>query len=435
MVLKRVERKTTLIVLLIVALGFTWLYVIRVTRKSNFNIYVYASGTFNVYADPACTILATSLNWGNCSPGSVHHNILYMFNDQDLNVSLSMNTTSWSPAIAQIYITESWNYTDGTMMLPHSIEAVDIVLNISQNIVNVTDFSYNTNIFAQTIQDYYQFTFDFKDWNGNSTSAVTWHLYNGSQNLNYVSGNCSLPPANYTLKVYYGPTLLRTMLLPTTTYGNSTVTVDLNIIPQTYGLIALNGSVTNLTIMSQTANDLQFIANGTSGPYILTIGVPKMPSGVTKDGVMLASGVDWIYNSTRNVIVITTNTLSVWHIMFASSPPPPPITSYTLTTIVTNRAQNLSGIPVTISGGYSAITGADGTASFVLPQGTYTISIAYQGTTQSKTVDLISDQQVLFDVSSQPPISLITEYFIGILTIAIISVVAVGVVTTRRRKY
>lgn len=129
--------------------------------RSRSSIHVYATIDFNVYVDPECTIPATEIDWENCSVGDTYNNVLYMFNNQNSSITVSMNTTGWSPASARDYITQFYvinsQYTNTTEMLPYSNQSINIWLNIDLNISDdpafpantTTPFSFDTNFFVE----------------------------------------------------------------------------------------------------------------------------------------------------------------------------------------------------------------------------------------------------------------------------------------------
>jgi hypothetical protein len=90
--------------------------------------------------------------------------------------------------------------------------------------------------------------------------------------------------------------------------------------------------------------------------------------------------------------------------------------------LVTNQNQNVSGAVVAVTGGYSGITN-NGNAIFVLPTSTYTVSVTYLGKTQSKTVDLNADQQVIFDLSATSQSSLTPTALDIAIAIAIVAII------------
>jgi hypothetical protein len=119
--------------------------------------------------------------------------------------------------------------------------------------------------------------------------------------------------------------------------------------------------------------------------------------------------------------------------------PPPPSSSFTLIVLVTNKTQNVQGAVITISGGYLGTTDTGGTAIFSLPESIYVVAMVYDGITQSKTLNLTSDQQLTFDISSPspPPSNPIVEWIVGVkpwwfwLVVVAIGIVVVAAIVVR----
>jgi hypothetical protein len=142
--MSRAKWSLILIALLLISFSFSYLKS-RSEKSRSSNIVVYGqSGGFGVYSDPQCTVAETSIDWGNCSLGATYNTILYAFNDQDSNVTVSMNTSDWSPSLAADYLSESWNWSDEMTLLPNSVQPLTLTLNVSQDAADVTDFSFNT---------------------------------------------------------------------------------------------------------------------------------------------------------------------------------------------------------------------------------------------------------------------------------------------------
>jgi hypothetical protein len=100
-----------------------------------------------VYWDPLGTQICTSIDWGTMQPGDMKGVTLYLKNTQALNITLSMNTTTWQPPEVQQYFTLAWNYT-GSMLAPAQMVQVQFTLSLSPNVKNSTSFSFDININA-----------------------------------------------------------------------------------------------------------------------------------------------------------------------------------------------------------------------------------------------------------------------------------------------
>ena len=98
-----------------------------------------------VYWDLGCTQNVSSIDWGQPKPGDVVNKTVYVKNSGSANMTLSMTTNSWAPAGASSYITLTWN-REGVTVDADSVIAAVLSLDISDTIVGITDFSFNTVI-------------------------------------------------------------------------------------------------------------------------------------------------------------------------------------------------------------------------------------------------------------------------------------------------
>ena len=107
---------------------------------------VSTSANLGVYSNSACTIPLSSINWGTLTAGGTTAQAIYIKNTSiDLSLTLSMTTSSWSPASANGPITITWNQQNTDLQPGASVEAI-LTLTVSSSISNVTGFSVNINI-------------------------------------------------------------------------------------------------------------------------------------------------------------------------------------------------------------------------------------------------------------------------------------------------
>jgi hypothetical protein len=59
--------------------------------------------------DSSCTSAVSSIDWGALEPGVTKNFTIYVRNEGNVQVMLSMTTSNWNPASASSYITLSWN--------------------------------------------------------------------------------------------------------------------------------------------------------------------------------------------------------------------------------------------------------------------------------------------------------------------------------------
>lgn len=98
-----------------------------------------------IYSDSACTVPLSSINWGALDPGATTGATIYVKNEGNVAVRLSMTVSNWSPAGASSYLTLSWNREGTTLNAGSSIQAV-LTLSISSSISGITNFSFDITI-------------------------------------------------------------------------------------------------------------------------------------------------------------------------------------------------------------------------------------------------------------------------------------------------
>jgi hypothetical protein len=121
--------------------------VLVVTRSvSSSGTVIITRHDMQVYADPACTIVLNSIEWGTIPNGSIASTTIYIKNlGQNSNLTLRFNTSNWNPAIAANYITLSWNYS-GQVLQPGQSIAVEMRLAVSSSATGFTAFTHQISI-------------------------------------------------------------------------------------------------------------------------------------------------------------------------------------------------------------------------------------------------------------------------------------------------
>ena len=98
-----------------------------------------------VYWDSSCTNPVSSINWGELQPGIVKNVTIYVKNEGNVKMKLSMTASNWSPAQASSYITLSWNRENYVLNPGSAISAV-LTLSVSPSISGITNFSFDVII-------------------------------------------------------------------------------------------------------------------------------------------------------------------------------------------------------------------------------------------------------------------------------------------------
>jgi archaellum component FlaG (FlaF/FlaG flagellin family) len=145
---KRKLSITTAVVALVIigiALSLTTFAVITTSQTVSSTGAVSTSANLGVYSDNACTTSLSSVNWGNLTPGGITTQTIYVKNTGDLSLTLSMTTSSWSPASANGPITITWNQ-EGIRLSPGQSTTATLTLTVSSSIADITSFSVQINI-------------------------------------------------------------------------------------------------------------------------------------------------------------------------------------------------------------------------------------------------------------------------------------------------
>ena len=100
-----------------------------------------------VYWDSGCSQTVSSIDWGLADPGSVKNVTVYVRNEGNAPITLSLQTANWNPAKAADYISLSWNYGGQTIGV-NQVLAVTLSLSISSDIQGITTFSFDIIISA-----------------------------------------------------------------------------------------------------------------------------------------------------------------------------------------------------------------------------------------------------------------------------------------------
>jgi len=84
----------------------------------------------DVYGDAACTQVLSSVGWGEIEAGSSKTRVVYVKNNGDDGVSLSLLTENWDPTGASNYLQLSWDY-DGGIIVSGEVRQITLTLSVS----------------------------------------------------------------------------------------------------------------------------------------------------------------------------------------------------------------------------------------------------------------------------------------------------------------
>lgn len=103
-------------------------------------------GGINAYWDQEGTNKTSVINWGVLDPSSKKSLTIYLRNEGNVPLTLSMSNAGWNPSTASTYLSLDWSYVNGQKVNPGEYIAVTVTLTVSADIAGITDFSFNTVI-------------------------------------------------------------------------------------------------------------------------------------------------------------------------------------------------------------------------------------------------------------------------------------------------
>jgi hypothetical protein len=99
----------------------------------------------SAYKESSCVNSMTNIEWGTIVPGGSVTQTVYIRNEGNSALTLSLNTVNWSPANAGNYISVSWNY-GGQTIQPNQVVQITLTLSVSSSISGVNDFYFDIMI-------------------------------------------------------------------------------------------------------------------------------------------------------------------------------------------------------------------------------------------------------------------------------------------------
>lgn len=98
-----------------------------------------------VYWDSSLTIPVVSVSWGVLEPGQTENRSVYVANESNVPIVLSLTTDNWNPANASTFMTLTWNY-EGASIPVSSYEYVTLSLHVNPAIAGITTFTFDITI-------------------------------------------------------------------------------------------------------------------------------------------------------------------------------------------------------------------------------------------------------------------------------------------------
>lgn len=118
-----------------------------VPNTGNIRVVTPPSVQLGVYSDSGCTTALSSVSWGTLDPGATATATIYLKNEGNVPVTLSISASNWNPASASSYFTLTWNRAGYVLAVGASVQAV-LSLAVSSSITGITTFSFDITITA-----------------------------------------------------------------------------------------------------------------------------------------------------------------------------------------------------------------------------------------------------------------------------------------------
>ena len=104
-------------------------------------------GTFKaigigVYWDNSRTSRVTEINWGLLEPGDKKSFTIYISNEGNVPLSLSISTSNWNPSSAANYLTLTWSNV-GQTINAGIVAQLTLTLTVNPNVSGISSFNFD----------------------------------------------------------------------------------------------------------------------------------------------------------------------------------------------------------------------------------------------------------------------------------------------------
>jgi len=108
---------------------------------------IVKSISVGVYQNRACTKRVLVIDWGLVEPGSTKGVTVFVRNEGNVAVRLSLEAIDWGPSNASDFVRLAWDY-DGKVIKPRQVIRVVLALSVSPSMEGISAFSFNIVIVA-----------------------------------------------------------------------------------------------------------------------------------------------------------------------------------------------------------------------------------------------------------------------------------------------
>jgi hypothetical protein len=106
------------------------------------NVGVFKAAGIGVYWDSSLKNKVSTIDWGALEPGAQKSVTVYMRNEGNFPITLSMSTSNWNPSAASSYISLTWDY-NGQPINSGAYAQITLTLKVSADATGIDGFSFD----------------------------------------------------------------------------------------------------------------------------------------------------------------------------------------------------------------------------------------------------------------------------------------------------
>ena len=96
----------------------------------------------DIYSNQACTSTLTNVEWGEIEAGSHSNSVIYVKNNGDVSVIISLTSENWSSSVASNNMVLSWDY-DGTPLMSDEVRQITLTLSVDPDCPELSSFGFD----------------------------------------------------------------------------------------------------------------------------------------------------------------------------------------------------------------------------------------------------------------------------------------------------
>jgi hypothetical protein len=135
------------ITLMLLTVILSRLIIVGVSSLYQTSSTISSVGTFKaigigIYWDDALTSRVDTINWGALEPGTQKSFTIYIRNEGNMPLTLSISTSNWNPAAVSNYLTLTWSYS-GQVINAATTAVLTLTLAVSESITGIYSFGFD----------------------------------------------------------------------------------------------------------------------------------------------------------------------------------------------------------------------------------------------------------------------------------------------------